>query len=218
MSQFQPALHPICLLARTDANLTTLFHSFYLVEFLEASKDTKVVQRYPQDRVDTDAIESGLKLFLVDALINRTSLDTTGNFIITPSSFRYFAFFRGFKTRILVAVSNLPIISVARRIFDLLPYEEPTSLASTLLTLCELPVFPSCGLQYDVSLKGGIASVRFSSVEQVEDYDMDYTGKGGEGGEGGLSLSCIPCIPYLPPPLPPPLLPTTTTYHHYYHH
>jgi len=162
-------------LARTDANLTTLFHSFYLVEFLKDSNDTKVVQRYPQDRVDTDAIESGLKLFLVDALVNRTSRDTTGSFILTPSSFRYFAFFRGFDTRMLVAVSNLPIIPVARRIFDLLDYEVPSSIPATLLTLCELPVFPGAGLQYDVGLGAGEASVRFSSVEQVEDVELDHT-------------------------------------------
>ena len=47
------SLHPISLLTRTDAELTTLFHSFYLLEYLKEIRDIRVVQRFPQDKLLT---------------------------------------------------------------------------------------------------------------------------------------------------------------------
>lgn len=169
------SLHPICLLTRTDAELTTLFHSFYLIEYLREAKDTRVVQRFPQDKPHIDTIESGLKLFIINSLSSATTLETTGKFVVTSSdSSRYFAFFRSYDTKVFVAVSSLPNMSFSRTLFELLAHEATDSIPPILLTLCEIPIFPGAGLQYDVAMTNGTASLKFSSVEQVEDFDIDY--------------------------------------------
>lgn len=169
------SLHPICLMARTDAELTTLFHSFYLIEYLPEVKDTRVVQRFPQDKPQIDTIESGLKLFIINGIENATTSEATGKFVFTSSdSSRYFAFFRSFDTKVFVAVSNLPTMSFTRTLFELLQHEPTESIPSILLTLCEIPIFPAVGMTYDVVLLNGTATLKFSAVEQVEDIDIDY--------------------------------------------
>eukprot|EP01032_Pedospumella_encystans_P016977 gene16977-19347_t len=162
-------------MARTDAELTTLFHSFYLIEYLPEAKDTRVVQRFPQDKPQIDTIESGLKLFIINGISNATTSETTGKFVFTSSdSSRYFAFFRSYDTKVFVSVSNLPTMSFSRTLFELLQHEPIESIPSILLTLCEIPIFPAVGMKYDIALSNGTASLKFSCVEQVEDVDIDY--------------------------------------------
>ena len=169
------SLHPISLLTRTDAELTTLFHSFYLLEYLKEIRDIRVVQRFPQDKPQIDTVEDGLKLFIINGIEHATSIETTGKFVYTSSdSSRYFAFFRRYDTKIFVAVSCLPTMSFSRTLFELLEFENTDKIPPILLTLCEIPVFPAPGLQYDVGLSKGTASLKFSAVEQVEDCDIEF--------------------------------------------
>ena len=162
-------------MARTDTELTTLYHSFYLIEYLPEIKDTRVVQRFPQDKPQIDTIESGLKLFIISGIENSTTAEATGKFVFTSSdSSRYFAFFRSYETKAFVAVSNLPTMSFTRTIFELIQHEPIESIPSILLTLSEIPIFPAVGMKYDIVLSTGTASLKFSSVEQVEDIDIDY--------------------------------------------
>jgi hypothetical protein len=169
------SLHPLCLLTRTDGELTTLFHSFYLIEYLKEVDDTRVVQRFPQDKPHIDTIESGLKLFIINGVGQSNAVETTGKFVVTSSdSSRYFAFFRSYETKVLVAVSSLPTMSFSRELFDLLQHESIDNIPPILLTLCEVPVLPAPGIQYEVGLTHGTVSLKFSAVEQVEDSDIDF--------------------------------------------
>jgi len=169
------SLHPISLFTRTDAELTTLYHSFYLIEYIRDQDDTRVVQRYPHDKPQIDTIESGLKIFILQRLSYCCEDESTGKFVVTSSdSSRYFAFFRSYKDRVFVAVSSLPNMSLSRRIFDLLHREPAEYIPSVLLLLTEIPILPGVGLQYDVKLTSGIASLKFSLAEQVEDIDVDF--------------------------------------------
>lgn len=168
-------LHPISLFTRTDSEATTLYHSFYLIEYLRDDEDVKVIQRYPQDKPQIDTIESGLKLFIVQRLSTFHGVETTGKFVITSSdSSRYYAFFRSYNDKLFVAVSSLPNMSLSRTIFDFLIYEEHDCIPPILLSLCELPILPAVGLQYDIAFTKGIASLKFSLAEQVEDVDIDF--------------------------------------------
>eukprot|EP01038_Epipyxis_sp_PR26KG_P006959 gene6959-9514_t len=90
-----PSLHPLCIIARTDAEITTLYHSFFLLEFnqnqpINTSVSTssaaganendfglKTIIRIPAQRDKIDTIESGLKLFLISGI--KKSLDVTKN-------------------------------------------------------------------------------------------------------------------------------------------
>lgn len=169
------SLHPISLFTRTDAELTTLYHSFYLIEYIRDQDDTRVVQRYPHDKPQIDTIESGLKIFILQRLSYCCEDESTGKFVVTSSdSSRYFAFFRSYKDRVFVAVSSLPNMSLSRRIFDLLHSEPAEYIPSVLLLLTEIPILPGVGLQYDVKLTSGTASLKFSLAEQVEDIDVDF--------------------------------------------
>lgn len=169
------SLHPISLFTRTDAELTTLYHSFYLIEYIRDQDDTRVVQRYPHDKPQIDTIESGLKIFILQRLSYCCEDESTGKFVVTSSdSSRYFAFFRSYKDRVFVAVSSLPNMSLSRRIFDLLHREPAEYIPSVLLLLTEIPILPGVGLQYDLKLTSGIASLKFSLAEQVEDIDVDF--------------------------------------------
>jgi hypothetical protein len=114
------SLHPISLFTRTDAELTTLYHSFYLIEYIRDQDDTRVVQRYPHDKPQIDTIESGLKIFILQRLSYCCEDESTGKFVVTSSdSSRYFAFFRSYKDRVFVAVSSLPNMSLSRSTLQL---------------------------------------------------------------------------------------------------
>jgi hypothetical protein len=168
------SLHPIRLLSRTDVEITTLYHSFYLIEYIKESNDTRTIQRIPHERSKMDIIESGLKIFVLDAANDSVSSEIAGNFVVTSSDgLRYFAFFRAFNNRIFVSVSQISSMSFSRKVFDLLENEKKDTLPIVLLTLCQLPILPCAGLRYDLEMSHGTATLNYSVAEQPEDCDID---------------------------------------------
>lgn len=168
------SLHPIRLLTRADAEVATVYHSFYVMEYIPAANDLRTIQRIPHERSKMDIIESGLKLFLLEDVELSLKTEIAGNFVVTTSDgSRFFAFFRSFDFRMIVSVSQTPSVSFSRRIFDLLEFEKKDTLPLVLLTLCELPILPAAGMQYDIELTKGTASLNFSPIEQPEDDDID---------------------------------------------
>jgi len=76
--------HPIWLLGRTDADLTTLFHSFILIDF-DKNQEVNVLIKIPEQRAGLEDVISGLQFFMKD-LYDRKSLSAKfGSFVITTS-------------------------------------------------------------------------------------------------------------------------------------
>lgn len=182
--QLEPCTHPLCVMARTDGTIRSLYHSFFCV--VASAHDVRVCRRIPAHREDLEDIESGLKLFLIsqppktqngnlarDGLSLQIDEDQRGTFVVTTSnSRRYFCFWRGFQHRYFVCVSTLPLTSYSREILGLLGDEPAENILSTLLGLCEVPIFPACGLRYDLHFSRGTASLSFSAIEQVDDAEV----------------------------------------------
>ena len=66
----------------------------------------------------------------------------------------------------------MQISSFARNLFELLQYEESSNIYQILSTVCNFPILPVCGLIYKLPLSKGIASLKFSLTEQIEDIDV----------------------------------------------
>jgi len=96
--------HPIWLTARTGGNLTTLFHSFFLVEITH-DREVSVVFRVPSTKFGLNDIESALKLFIKD-LVDRMVTESFGCFVITSSmSSLYYLNWRNVGKRYFIMVS-----------------------------------------------------------------------------------------------------------------
>lgn len=99
MPQTNICLHPVWLLARTDSAISKLYHSFFLSSF-NNNREIDVIERIPSTRPDIDDIESGLKLFLKEAIEYGTPADPVecGSFAVTTSmGIRYFLTWRSLK-------------------------------------------------------------------------------------------------------------------------
>lgn len=176
------SIHPLRLLARIDTDVTTIFHSFFLINILvdandESSRQMKVVRRIPSFRDRIETIQSGLELFVLDAVSKEKTDDaeTFGNFVVTTSEgARSFAFWKSYKNKVFVAVSPIPLLTFCRRLFEYLRFEDIDHLFPLLLCLTEAPILPGPGLNYDVNLTAGSIPINFSSVEQPDDEDINF--------------------------------------------
>ena len=72
------SVHPISLLSRTEAEISTLYHSFYFMDTAENNFEIVVVKKIPLNRSKMDDIEAGLKMFA-------TNKDIDGKFISTDT-------------------------------------------------------------------------------------------------------------------------------------
>jgi hypothetical protein len=111
MKQHFTTTSPICLLTRTDNDMSSIFHSFFLLNVLEDGKSFDVSWRIPCKRARIDDVESGLGIFVNDIIALRSSHkeseDIFGSFVITTSDgSRFFAFWRGSSANIFIGVSN----------------------------------------------------------------------------------------------------------------
>eukprot|EP01041_Mallomonas_annulata_P010490 gene10490-21883_t len=164
--------HPIWLLARTDAELTKLYHSFYIATTTSVN-DIKILQRVPQNKPGVDDIESGLKLFLKEAIdVGGGSLEWGSFAVATSLGIRYFLSWRLIGTRYFVAASSMPTISFSRELFALLETELPSNVPTILHMLCEIPILPSCGIRYKIKFSKGSAILDFTSSEQTNERDV----------------------------------------------
>ena len=60
------SIHPVSLLARTDCDCTTLYHSFFMLDLSSDGREVTVFKKIPPKRYHLDDIESGLKLFAIN--------------------------------------------------------------------------------------------------------------------------------------------------------
>ena len=122
-----------------------------------------------------DTIESGLELFVTDALSKSEDEESFGNFVITTSDgTRFFAYFKGFKDKIFVCTSRFPLLSFSRNLLELISFENSNLIESIFLCLCETPIYPAYRLTYQIQLTNGTANIDFSNIEQVDDTDSNF--------------------------------------------
>lgn len=188
------AWHPLRALTRTDAGLTTCFHSFYALEVVdgvhgqsaespsegEQRAQVRVVLRVPEQssRKYVKDLENILRFEFL-TYVRRDGGDVQqkfGTFSLTLyNSKRYNGFWRSDaqSARFLVGISMLPVYSVSRQIFAQLEVQEGRHLVPILAGLCEAPILPACGLKYELRFPSGTpVSVRFSPLEQLDDPDI----------------------------------------------
>jgi len=168
------SLHPIKLLHRTDAELTTIYHCVLLMDVSDDNQSLKTTRRIPSHRTHLDTIESGVGLFVIDAVMKASDAESFGNFVITTSDgTRFFLYWKAFKQQMFLCVSKLPLLSFSRQLFNLLSDEAPSSIYRILTCLCETPIYPCPGLSYEVCFSNGNAVIDFSEIEQVNDSDSN---------------------------------------------
>lgn len=168
-------LHPLQLLSRTDADITTILHSVFLVEMLD-SGHINIAKKIPLHRDRIDAVETGLSgLFTTNSMSKSQTKEAFGMYVVTINDgSRFFIHWKAYKRYIFVAVSRLPMEAFCRKIFDLIGLEDSHRLYPILLGLCEIPIYPAYSINYDVHLSHGKASIEFSCTEQVNDTDSNY--------------------------------------------
>jgi hypothetical protein len=99
------ALHPICLLSRTDTPTFSLYHSFFLLS-IPSRVEPNVIFRVPAFRDRLDDVESAVKYF--GANVDGVGDDIFGSFVITTSDgSRFYATWRGSPKFLFVAVTNI---------------------------------------------------------------------------------------------------------------
>ena len=190
--------HPISCLTRTDAEISTCYHSFFLIRALVGDAASKkngetgaglgstieVVARIPAQRYQIQHVESGLTIFIA-SIINSTALDrgeASGTFLLTSSDgSRYYAFWNGLKSNIFVAISRFPHFSFTRQVISIIAQQSMMmmheeghfwGIRDMLLTLCETPILPTCGVRYELQFdETSVAHLEFNSSEQISDVD-----------------------------------------------
>lgn len=166
--------HPVVLQARTDGDITTIFHSFFFLKIAADFNDIDVERRIPNHRVRIDDLEMGVKMTVLGT-VKDLEVETFSSFVVSTSDgSRYYCAFRCFKYRVFVAVSRLPINSFTREVFSLLQMENPADLTNILLVLSEIPVQPAASLRYSFQFSAGrTVALDFSIIEQTRDLDLD---------------------------------------------
>lgn len=106
-SSFKSLVNPICVLTRPDCELSSIFHSFFLLS-VRADNTAEVRWRVPERRARIEDVESGLGIFINDIVeLHASTSDMFGTFVITTSDgTRFFAFWRGAGDFIFVAVRH----------------------------------------------------------------------------------------------------------------
>jgi len=107
--------------------------------------------------------------------------DKYGTFVLTAGNAqKYYLTWRGTSHRMFIAASTMPLMSTTRCVLDMLHYDcSPDDIISTLMSVCEIPVLPSCALQYNFlfpkpkqTKPKQRLSIQFSSTEQVNDAEV----------------------------------------------
>jgi hypothetical protein len=161
------SLHPIQLLSRTDASVSTIYHAVFLVQV--NGEEVHVLKRIPHKRAHLDTIETGLTLFAMNA-VSKAEVESFGSFVITTSDgSRFYTYWNTMKDKLFIVASKLPLLSFSKSMLSLLALEPFDNVLHLLYCLCETPIIPAPGLNYDVKLSSGSASIEFSDIEQVID-------------------------------------------------
>lgn len=121
-----------------------------------------------------DIVQQGLKMFILERAAKSTLQELCGFFAVTGSDgCRFFAFFKSFDYSVFVAVSSFPILHGIRDLLDSLIHEKVEDILPILWTLCDLPIVPGAGINYCLKLSKGATTIKFSTVDQIEDAEMD---------------------------------------------
>ena len=70
-------------------------------------------------------------------------------------------------------VSKFSLLTFTRNIFKHLKTFPENEFIRVIETLCKLPIFPACGIKYEIQFPKGILPLKFSSIEQPEDSDTE---------------------------------------------
>ncbi len=192
--------HPLRCLTRTDADVSTLFYGFFLVDSIDSKGNLNVSKTIPlYNRAELSDIQQGLFIHVLDSLTkakneytdekveteyenfsmfsnysvsDNPKRDDFGSFVITTAKAnRYHCFWRGNESMMLIGLSVYPFPTFARQVFDCLGGEAKERLVPTLIGLCECPILPACNLEYRICFSTGDAKLSFSAHEQVIDVE-----------------------------------------------
>lgn len=166
-------LHPIRLMARTDAELTTVLHSIFLFHFSSESLRWVLDCRHPQQRKNLEAIEDGLKGLLFES-ITSNEREKAHSFVLTNHDGRLYAFAVQQEDRIVALVTTLPLFSFCRSLLDELQVVDVEVILPTIYAFCEMPIFPAPFLRYTFSFtrdSGVTTTIENGSCRQVHDND-----------------------------------------------
>ncbi len=98
--------HPVILQARTDGDITTVFHSFFFLKLLPDGSDAEVERRIPDGRARIDDLEIGLRMTVLGCVKDLDNENCSSFVVSTSDGSRYYCTWRGFKWRVFVAVST----------------------------------------------------------------------------------------------------------------
>eukprot|EP00981_Chlorochromonas_danica_P010228 scaffold3058_cov165-Ochromonas_danica.AAC.19 len=145
-------LHPIRLMARTDAELTTVLHSIFLFHFSSESLRWVLDCHHPQQRKNLEAIEDGLKGLLFESITtNEREKEKAHSFVLTNHDGRLYAFAVQQEDRIIALVTTLPLFSFCRSLLDELQFIDVEAILPMIYAFCEMPIFPAPFLRYTFS-------------------------------------------------------------------
>jgi hypothetical protein len=98
------SIHPISLLCRTDCEIRTLYHSFYLFN-INQDDTIDLHCKLPQNRSRMDDIESGLKLFCQQSSALKSTIEKGSTVLTTSDGSRFYADWIAYSGKKFVAVS-----------------------------------------------------------------------------------------------------------------
>lgn len=163
-------LHPIRSMAKTDGELATLIHSFFMLSIENGISEVNC--RHPLFRKNVETVEEGLKGLSQDILASGSEYKFTCH-VLTNHDGRLYVFSRCSNNKIVSFVSMLPIMSFCKEILDVLDFEPLESILPTIYTFCEIPILPLPNFSYCFKLFKSSLRIKFSILELVEDTNID---------------------------------------------
>jgi hypothetical protein len=165
------AIHPLRMLLRTDADVSPIYHAFFFAEVLPGS--ISLVHRIPifrKKKVDED-LEIGLQFYLSEIAAQPFEKETFGMFVTTSSKGTiYNCFWRALESRMFIAVTSFYLFTFTRELFRIVQSIPATDLYVTLLSLCETPMLPISGMQYNINLRPQLPKLNTASTVESPDH------------------------------------------------
>ncbi len=167
-------LHPIRLLAQPDADITTVFHSFFVFSYDPLKQSVDTLARHPLNRKNLEQAEDGLKQFLTNPDFFQNNEDICVSHVMTNHDGRLFLFARCYHHKIIAIVSVLPILSFFRSFMNYLETAPSDSILPTVYTFCEFPILPLPSLNYQFEFTPTLTgTINFGHLQNLEENDMD---------------------------------------------
>lgn len=116
---------------------------------------------------------SAKKTYDTSQIPSKSNVSKFGSFVLTKNDAqRCYCYWRTNQSKIFVAVTPLPLICFTRQMLDAIATENVDEFPRIMTTLCEVPILPTPGVQYDFKFNDGDINLSFSELEQVLDEEV----------------------------------------------